>query len=94
MAGPCQDYEEEVIWYRNKVGLNRKKRWYKPSRETIKYPVRILGMDGREDFTNVTYCVLWDNGFMMDDVEHKEISLDGPELLKEFLTELGISAEI
>jgi hypothetical protein len=86
------DYPEEVVKYRERAKkvkkLNRMeaKAFKKPTFKEVQEIKRILGHAGNlKSRQTLLFTVLWDNGYVSNDIEFGNVVQDAPDLVKEYL---------
>ena len=90
------DYPDVVKDYRNKKRLATKTRignltcWADPAfDDRVEFVARVLGMKGtKKDLAKATFTVLWNNGYLMEDMAYSELKADGPQLLEDYLNDI------
>ena len=81
------DYPIRVCEYRREKQIKGKE-WHNPSLDKMEYFVRILSHDNpskgrkKEDYH---FCVLANNGYVVEDMLYKELFIDAPHLLEDYV---------
>lgn len=86
------DYRIRVCEYRRDKQLKGKE-WHNPTLEKMEYFVRVLSHEqpkkGKK-LEDIRFCVLANNGFVVEDMSYKELLEDAQELLDEYVKENGL----